>query len=93
MTSPSELGVNVPKFNRRFEDDVHDIARSDFSSGLIFYVDEMSIALNADNSVSRSPLEVPFAGLLIFEVDTVSYLKSWFVSCHGLLGSCKSVLI
>ena len=52
-----------------------DIARSDFSSGLIFYVDEMSVMLNEDNSVSRSPLEVPFARLLIFEVDTVSYLK------------------
>ena len=54
-SSPSELGINVPKFDRRFEDDVLDIARSDFSSGLIFYVDEMSIMLYADNSISRSP--------------------------------------
>ena len=75
MTSPSNLGVNVPKFNGRFENDVLHIARSNFPSGLIFYVDEMSIMLNADNSVSRSPLEVPFAWLLIFEVDMVSNLK------------------
>ena len=26
-----------------------------FSCGLVFYVDEMSVALNADNPVSRSP--------------------------------------
>ena len=36
MTSSSKLGVNVPEFDRRFEDDVRDIARSDFPSGLIF---------------------------------------------------------
>ena len=75
MTGPSKLGVNVPKFNGRFENDVLHVARLNFPSGLIFYVDEMSIMLYADNSVSRSPLEVPFARLLIFEVDTVSYLK------------------
>ena len=56
MTSSSEMSIDIPKFNRRFEDDVSDIARLDFSSGLIFYVDEMSIALYVDNSVSRSPL-------------------------------------
>ena len=71
----SELGINVPEFNRRFEDDVLHIARSDFPSGLIFYVDEMSVALNVDNSIARSPLEVPLAWLFILEVDSVSYLK------------------
>ena len=75
MTSSSELGVNVPKFDERFEDDVFHVARLDLSSGLIFYMDEMSIMLNVDNLVSGSPLEVPLARLFILEVDSVPYLK------------------
>ena len=66
ITGSSKLGVNVPKFDVRFKNDVFHVAKSNFPSGLIFYVDEMPIALNADNSVSGSPLEVPFAWLLIF---------------------------
>ena len=52
----AELGVNVPKLNRRFLNNICDIAGSCFSCGLVFNVDEMSIVLNTDNLISRSPL-------------------------------------
>ena len=31
--------------------------------------------LNMDNPVFRSPFEVPFAGLFVFVIDSVTYLK------------------
>ena len=52
----AELGVNVPKLDRRFQDNVCDIARSCFACGLVFNVDDMSIVLNMDNPNSGSPL-------------------------------------
>ena len=70
-----------------------DIARPCLSSGLVFDMYEMSIALNADNLISRSPFQVPFARLLVLEIYTISYLEGWFVSCHFLLSSFKSVFI
>ena len=54
---------------------------------------EMSIMLNADNSISRSPFQVPFARLFVLEVYTVSYLEDWVFSCHGLVNCLKSVFI
>ena len=55
VASPAELGMNIPELNWGFKDDVFDVAGSYFSCGLVLYVDEMSIMLNADNAVSRSP--------------------------------------
>ena len=74
-TGSSKLGIDVPELDRWFENDILYIAGSDFPSGLVFYVDEVSITLNVDNLVSRSPLEVPFSWLFVFEVDSVSYLE------------------
>ena len=75
MTGSSELYIDVPELDRWFENNILYIAGSDFPSGLIFDVDEMSIMLNVDNLISGSPLEVPFSWLLILEVYSVSYLK------------------
>ena len=60
-----------------------------FPCGLILYVDEV----NANNSVSRSPFLIPFTTLFILKVDTISNLKSGFVSCQSLLSSCESVFV
>ena len=49
--------------------------------------DVMSIVLNTNNPVSGSPLQIPFAWLLIFEVYTVSNLEFWVGSRSSLLGS------
>ena len=51
----TKLGVHMPKFYWWFQDNVCNIARSYFSSGLVFNMYEVSVMLNADNSISRSP--------------------------------------
>ena len=53
--SSAKLGINIPELNWGFLDDVLDVAGSCPACSLVLYVDEMSITLNADNSVSRSP--------------------------------------
>ena len=83
--SSTELGVYVPEFYCWFQYNVCDIATSCFSSGLVFNMYEMSIILNADNSISGSPFQVPFARLLVFKIHSISYLEGWFVSCQCLL--------
>ena len=64
-----------------------------FPGRLIFNVQTMSIALKTDNSVPRSPFEVPFSWLLVFEIDSVAYVKGWWFSIHGLLCSSEAVFI
>ena len=92
-SSCTELSVYIPKFCGWFQYDISYIAGSYFSSGLVFNIYEMSIVLNGDNSISRSPFKVPFARLFVFEVYMISYLEGWFFLCHCLLGCFKSVLI
>ena len=55
VASSAELGINIPELDWGFKDDVFDIAGSYYSCGLVLSVDKMSVMLNADNSVSRSP--------------------------------------
>ena len=79
LTGSAKLGVNVPELNGRFKNYIFDVAGLCFSCGLVFDVDVMSIALNMDNPVSRSPLQIPFAWLFVFEVYTISNLKGWVI--------------
>ena len=90
---PAKLGVNVPELNRRFKDNVLDIAGSHFARGLVFYVDVMSIALNTNYPVSGSPLQIPLAWLFIFKVYTISNVECWVASGYSVLRSCEPVLI
>ena len=90
---PAELSVNILELNRRFKDNVLDIAWSCFAHGLVFYVDVMSIALNTNNLVSGSPLQIPLAWLFIFEVYTISNVEGWVVSGYSVLRGCEPVLI
>ena len=53
--SSTELGVYIPEFYGQFQYDISYIAWLYFPSSLVFDIDEMSIALNADNSISKSP--------------------------------------
>ena len=53
--SSAELGINIPELDWGDEDGDFDVAGLYFSCGLVLYVDEMSTAPYADNSVSRSP--------------------------------------
>ena len=76
----TEPGVNVPKLDRRFKNNICGIAGLCFSCGLVFNVDEKSIALNTDYLVTRSPLQIPFSGLFVLEEDTISNLKGWVIS-------------
>ena len=85
MTGSTKLGVSVPELNRRFKNYISDIAGLCLSCGLVFDVDVMSIVLNMNNPVSRSPLQIPFAWLFVFEVYTVSNLEGWVVSGSSLL--------
>ena len=87
--SSTKLGVYIPEFHWWFQYNVCDIARSCFSSGLVFDMYEMSIVLNVGNSISGSPCQVQFVRLLVFEIYMISYLEGWFVSCHCLLSSFK----
>ena len=50
----AKLSINIPELNGRFQYNVCDIAGSYFSCSLVFYVDEVSVALNVDNPVSMS---------------------------------------
>ena len=88
----AELGVNVPELNRRFEDDVLDVAGSGPASGLVLYVEVTSVALNTNNPVSGSPLQIPLAWLFIFEVYTISNVEGWIVSGYSVLRGCEPVL-
>ena len=92
-TGSAKLGVDVPELNRRFKNYICDVAGSCLSCSLVFNMDVMSIALNMDNPVSGSPLQIPFAWLFVFEVYMISDLKGWVVSGNSLLGGCKSVFI
>ena len=53
--SSTKLCVYIPEFYGWFRYDIRYIAGSYFSSSLVFDMYEMSIVLNADNSISRSP--------------------------------------
>ena len=90
---PVELSVNVPELNRRFKDDVLDIAGSSSARGLVLYVDVMSIVLNTNNPVSGSPLQIPLAWLFIFEVYMISNVEGWVVSGYSVLRGCEPVLV
>ena len=61
VAGSAELSVNVPELNRRFKDDVLDIAGLCSACGLVFYVDVLSVVLNTNNPVSGSPLQIPLA--------------------------------
>ena len=63
---PAKLGVNVPELNRRFKDNVLDIAGLHFARGLVFYVDVMSVVLNTNYLVSGSPLQIPLCLVVYF---------------------------
>ena len=93
VAGSSKLSVNVPELNRRFKDDVLDIAGSCSAGGLVFYVDVMSIVLNTNNLVSRSPLQIPLAWLFIFEVHMISNVEGWVVSGYSVLRGSEPVLI
>ena len=93
MTGSAKLGVNVPELDRRFQNYICDIAGSCSSCGLIFDVDVMSVALNTDNLVSGSPLQIPFSWLFVFEVYMISDLKGWVISGNSLLDGCKSIFV
>ena len=82
-----------PKFHWRFKYYILHIARSYFSCGLVFNMQKMSVVLNLDNSVSGSPLEIPFSGLLLLEIYSVTYLKRGWCPVHGLLCSFEVILI
>ena len=66
MAGPAKLGVNVPELNRRFKDNVLDIAGSRFAHGLVFYVDVMSIALNTELSGIRVSTSNPTCLVVYF---------------------------
>ena len=93
VTGSAKLGVDVPELNGRFQNYIFDVAGPCFSCSLGFDADVMSVALNTDNPVSGSPLQVPFAYLFVFEVYTISNLKGSVVSGNSLLGGCKSIFI
>ena len=89
----AKLSVNLPELNRRFKYDVLDIVGSCSACGLVFYVDVMSITLNTNNLVSRSPLQIPFAWLFIFKIYTISNIEGWVVSGGSVLRGCEPVFI
>ena len=53
----------------------------------------MSIALDTNNLVSRSPLQIPLAWLFIFEVHMISNIEGWVVSGYSVLRGCEPVLV
>ena len=87
FSTSAKLGFYVPKFHWRFKYYILHVAGSYFSCGLVFNMQKMSIVLNLDNSISGSPLEVPFAGLLVLEIYPISYFKRGWHPIHGLLCS------
>ena len=46
-----------------------------------------------DNSVSRSPLQIPFARLLVLEIYPITYFKSGWCPVTGLLCSFEAIFI
>ena len=93
LSSSAKLCIYIQKFYRRFENYVLYIAGSYISGCLVFYVQEMSIILNLDNSVTWSPLDVPLAGLLVFEIYPITNLEGGWLSVHGLLSSFEAIFI
>ena len=77
----------------RFENYILHIAGLYFSGCLVFYGQEVSLMLNSDNSVTWSPLEVPLAGLLVFEIYPVTDLEGGWLSVHCLLCSFEVIFI
>ena len=75
FSSSGKLGIYVPKFHWRFKYYILQIARSSFSSGLVFNMQKMSIMLNLDNSVSGSPLEIPLLGCFFLKYTLSPILK------------------
>ena len=55
VAGSAELSINIPELIGRFYYNAFDIAEWYFPCSLVFYVDEVSITLNMDNPVSRSP--------------------------------------
>ena len=51
----AKLSINIPELDGRFQYNVFDIAGLYFHCSFVFYVDEVSVMLNVDNPVSRSP--------------------------------------
>ena len=93
FSSSAKLCIYIPKFYRRFENYILHIAGSYFSGCLVFYVYEVTVMLNLDNSVTWSPLEVPLARLLVFEIYPVTNLEGGWLSVHGLLSSFEAIFI
>ena len=48
-----------------------------FPVAWVFDVQKMSITLNLDNSVSRSPFEIPLIWLFVLKIYSVTYLEGW----------------
>ena len=55
VAGSAELSINIPELNGGFQYNVFDVAELCFPCSLVIYVDEVSIMLNVDNPVSRSP--------------------------------------
>ena len=83
----------LPNWVWQFKYYILHIARLYFVCGLVFNMQKMSIVLNLDNSVSGSPLEIPFAGLLLLEIYPITYFKRGWCPVQGLLCSFEVILI
>ena len=52
----------------------------------------MSIRLNLNNPIPRSPFKIPFAWLFVFKVYSVSYFEGGWCSIHGFIAALKQLL-
>ena len=93
FSSSAKLGIYIPKFYRRFKNYILHVAGLHFSGCLVLYVYKVSVLLNSDNSVSRSPFEVPFARLFNFKIYSVTDLERGWLSVCSLLCSSEMVFI
>ena len=93
FSSSAKLCINIPKFYWRFKYNILHVARSYFSGSLVFNLQKMSVVLNLDNSVSRSPFEIPLAWLFVLKIDSVAYVEGWWFPVHGLLCSLEVIFI
>ena len=93
ISSSAKLGIYVPKLHWWFKYYILHIARSHFSCGLVFDMQKVSIMLNLDNSVSGSPLEIPFTGLFVLKIYPISYFKRGWCPVQGLLYSFEVIFI
>ena len=93
FSSSAKLGVYVPKFYWRFKYYILHVVRSYFSCGLVFNMQKMSGTLNLDNSVSRSPLKIPFSRVLVLEIHPISSFKRGWCPVHGLLCNFEVIFI